>query len=423
MSKSTGSACPDALGLATLARESADRVLAMTQAMVRIDSQTPPSDTRAMVDLVAGWLADFSGVVVTRHTSEHPVENLVAQLPGGLPGKRLILNGHLDTYPIGTVEDWTHDPLSGEVVDRRLYGRGSADMKGGIAALIECLRIFAEHMRPFPGEIVLVLGGDEERMGELGAQWLIDNVPAVRGDSVIVADVGGLNAVRLGEKGMLWMEIEATGRQAHGAHVHAGENAIDKLINALFDLRQLEKLKPMPAPEALAVIHAAAKHEAADGPVSRKIMQQVTVNLGRITGGTSSNLVPAIAKAGVDIRIPLGLSATEVKEAAESVLSAHESVNWRVERLYDPTWTHSEAPVAKACLQAANDVMGTSTWSDMRIGGSDARLWRRAGFETVVLGLTPHNLGAPDEHLSIEELGPLTEIYFLATQRFLGILS
>jgi len=413
----------DAQALHALARAGADRVIAMTQAMVRCDSQTPPSDTRAIVDLVAGWLSEMPGVTLTRHISEHPVENLVARLDGGLPGKRLILNGHLDTYPIGQETDWTQDPLGGTIIDGKLYGRGSADMKGANAALIECMRIFAEHLRPFPGEIVLVLGGDEERMGELGVQWLIDHVPEVRGDGVLVADVGGLHATRLGEKGMLWLALEATGHQAHGAHVHAGENAVDKLIDALIDLRHLETLTPDPAKDALAVIEAAAAMQGADGPVPRATMQRVTVNLGQIEGGTSPNLVPARARAGLDIRIPLGLSAKSVQQAAGDLLKDHPSVRWTTERLYEPTWTDASAPIAQACKDAAEYVLGTRTWVDMRIGGSDARLWRRAGFETVVLGLTPYNLGAPDEYLMTDELGPLTAIYVFSAQRFLGISS
>jgi succinyl-diaminopimelate desuccinylase len=358
---------------------------------------------------------------VKRYVSEHPVENIVATLNGGLPGKRLILNGHLDTYPIGRIEDWTQDPLGGAVVDGRLYGRGSADMKGANAALIECLRICAEHMRPFPGEIVLVLGGDEERMGELGAQWLIDHVPEVRADGVIVADVGGPRAARIGEKGMLWLRLEAMGRQAHGAHVHAGDNAADKLIDALIALRQLEAMVPEPEDEVLAVIEAAAVIEGSDGPAARKTMQRVTVNLGQIAGGTSSNLVPSNAVAGLDIRIPLGLSASAVEDAATEILRRHTQIKWTIERRYEATWTSAASPVARACREAAEDILQDTAWFDMRIGGSDARLWRRAGFETVVLGLTPFNLGAPDEYLVTEELGPITAIYCAAVQRFLGI--
>jgi succinyl-diaminopimelate desuccinylase len=148
-------------------------------------------------------------------------------------------------------------------------------------------------------------------------------------------------------------------------------------------------------------------------------MQRVTVNLGKIEGGTSSNLVPSKATAGLDIRIPLGLSADDVQGAAAGLLNRHPTVTWTTERFYEPSWTDAASPVAQACLSAVGDVRDAQAWFDMRIGGSDARLWRRAGFETVVLGLTPYNLGAPDEYLMTEELGPLTAIYCVAAQRFL----
>jgi succinyl-diaminopimelate desuccinylase len=130
-------------------------LIELTQALVRTDSQTPPSDTGRVADIVIAALSEHPDIEVQRLTSVAPVVNLVARLDGGLPGRRLILNGHLDTYPIGIAASWSDDPLSGAIRDGRLYGRGSADMKGGIAALVFVMKIFAEHLRPFPGELVL----------------------------------------------------------------------------------------------------------------------------------------------------------------------------------------------------------------------------------------------------------------------------
>jgi succinyl-diaminopimelate desuccinylase len=405
--------------LIALALNRHESIIRTTKDLVQIDSQTPPSDTRAVALAVAAALADVPDVTVEIHESEAPVVNLVARLDGGMPGRRLVLNGHLDTYPIGNPAAWKHGPLSGEIVDGRLYGRGSADMKGGIAALIETVKIYATHLRPFPGEIVLALAGDEERMGELGTQWLIDNVPAVKGDGVIVADVGSPTSIRLGEKGMIWLDLVATGRQAHGAHVYAGANAIDRLTDALVELRGLEKITVNTPPETATVIDAASRITGADPWPARDVMTRITVNTGTITGGVSSNLVPGEARAGLDIRIPLGISTAELETNIVECLSRHPDVGWAIVRRYEPTWTSADAEISKACLSAAAQVMPGPAWSDMRIGGSDSRLWRRAGFDTVVLGLTPYGLGSPDEHLVIDELAPLTAIYCVAARRFL----
>jgi succinyl-diaminopimelate desuccinylase len=406
-------------GLIALALGRHEEIIATTCDLVQLDSQTPPSDTHAVAKVAASALADLPGVTVELYESEAPVMNLVARLDGGLPGRRLVLNGHLDTYPIGDPAGWKHGPLSAKIVDGRLYGRGSADMKGGIAALIETVRIYATHLRPFPGEIILTLAGDEERMGELGTQWLIDNVPAVKGDGVIVADVGSPSSVRLGEKGMIWLNLVATGRQAHGAHVYAGANAIDRLTDALTELRKLENISIITPPDAATVIDAASRIAGADAPSARDVMTRVTVNTGTISGGVSSNLVPDEARAGLDIRIPLGMSTTDLNARIADCLDGHPDVRWTAVRRYEPTWTSADADISKACLSAASRVLSGQVWSDMRIGGSDARLWRRAGFDTVVLGLTPYGLGGPDENLMIDELAPLTAIYCIAARRFL----
>ena len=405
--------------LVAIARSRAEAIEASTARLVRIDSQTPPSATRPVAEAAAAMLADTPGVTIDLHEGEPPVTNLVARLAGGRPGPRLILNGHLDTYPIGDRDAWSHDPLGGEVADGRLYGRGSADMKGGIAALIETVRLFAERMQPFPGEIVLTLAGDEERMGERGTQWLIDHVPEVSGDGVIVADAGGPAAVRLGEKGMIWVDLVATGRQAHGAHVHAGTNAVERLVDALIDLRGVEEM-PVSAPEdAARVVEYAATIPNSDTPAARETMKRVTVNVGTVAGGISSNLVPPRASAGLDIRIPLGLSVRDVEDSIVERLETRPGLSWQVTRRYEPSWTSISAPIARACIAAAKQVLDGAAWADMRIGASDARLWRRAGMETVVLGLTPYNLGAPDENLETGELCQLLAIYSLAARKFL----
>lgn len=418
----SGAAVPgiDAGFLLDVANQSKQTLIDMTRDLVRIDSQTPPSDTRKTADIAASLLPVGGNVETVFCPSEHPVMNLVARLKGTRPGPRLILSGHLDTYPIGDAERWTRDPLGGEVVDERLYGRGSADMKGGIAAQILLMRVFAERVVDFPGEIVLALAGDEERMGELGTQVLIDTVPAVRGDAVLVADVGSPSIIRCGEKGMIWIDVTATGREAHGAHVHRGDNAIDKLIAALTDLKRLEEIAiECPADVAAAMAAAEPLSEPLGGAGERETMSRITVNLGQIDGGLSANLVPAKAVGRLDIRVPMGISVATVEARITSMLEARPDVSFEVTRRYEATWTPVDDPITRACVDAASRVLSEPVAVNMRVGGSDARLWRRAGIPTIVSGLTPYNLGAPDEYLDINELCQVAAIQMIAAANFL----
>ena len=186
--------------------------------------ETPLSDTRELVGCIEQLIRDETGIEVERYASAPHIHNLVARVRGGPPGRRLILNGHLDTFSLGDASAWSTNP-KGEERDGRVYGLGVSDMKGGLAASLFALRMLAATRGSWKGEAVLTFGGDEETMGELGTQFLLDNVPHARGDAALCADVGSPSVVRIGEKGLLWLKLRARGQSAHAAHVHRGRSA------------------------------------------------------------------------------------------------------------------------------------------------------------------------------------------------------
>ena len=297
----------------------------------------------------------------------------------------------------------------------------AADMKGGIAASIAALALLAEHRDLWRGEAVVALGGDEESMGVLGTQWLIDTVPYARGDAVIIGDAGSPAVVRFGEKGFLWVELETTGKPAHGAHVHLGINAVDRLRAALDALSALRDL-PVPAPDVVtrAIADAAAVSEALSGAGESQTLARVTVNIGHVAGGTSMNLIPASARAGVDIRLPVGVPAAVVEAQFAAALAGMEGVSWRVLRRYEASFTPPDADIVRGVAAAAGDVLGRAPVVNMRVGGSDSRLYRMAGIPTVVYGPTPFNMGGADEYALVDELRDVCAVHALAGLDFLG---
>jgi succinyl-diaminopimelate desuccinylase len=194
--------------------ESRERLVALAQSLVRIASPTPPGNTRAVAQAAAELLRQVPGAEVEIVTAEEPFANVVARVRGRGPGRRLVFNGHLDTFPLGEELPWTRPPLSGEVVDGRLYGRGVSDMKGGMACSLLAFQLMAELSDAWPGELVVTLAADEESMGTLGTKHLLDTVPHATGDAMICGDVGSPAIVRFGEKGLLWLELVARGRPA-----------------------------------------------------------------------------------------------------------------------------------------------------------------------------------------------------------------
>ncbi len=399
-----------------------DEVVAVAQALIAAPSPNPPLATGAVAVVAEGELRRLvPDIELSRHETGEGVVNLVARVTGTRPGRRLVFNGHLDTYPVNEDLPWTVDPFGGVVRDGCLYGRGAADMKGGIAASMVALGLLAEHRDAWAGEAVLTLGGDEESMGRLGTQWLIDHVPHATGDAVLIGDAGSPSVLRFGEKGFLWVEIAATGHPAHGAHVHLGRNAIDRLRAALDAVSALRDL-PVPSPDEVTRAIAAAKpvSEALNGPGESDTLLRVTVNVGAISGGTSMNLVPAAARAGVDIRLPVGVATADAEAHLARVLSGVDGVSWTVQRRVEPSYTPPGAEIVRRVAAAAREVLGRPIAVNMRVGGSDARLFRPVGMPTVVYGPTPHNMGGADEHALVDDLGAVASVHALSAFDFLS---
>jgi succinyl-diaminopimelate desuccinylase len=257
-------------------------------------------------------------------------------------------------------------------------------------------------------------------MGQLGTKYLIDTVPHAIGDAVIVGDAGSPHVLRFGEKGFLWIEISAEGRAAHGAHVHLGVNAVDRLRAALDALAHIHALAVnAPAGVTDAIATAKPLSESLCGIGEADVLSTVTVNIARMEGGTLPNLVPATASAAVDIRLPVGVSTAGARAALHAALDGRDGVSWQILRHVEPNYTDPNAEIVQCCAAVAGEILGSQPAINMRVGGSDARLYRAAGCPVVVYGPTPHNMGGTDEFVLLDELATVTCVHALTALDFL----
>ncbi len=408
--------------LAARLHGSRERLIELTQALVRVPSPTPPGDTTAVARLATALLGRVDGAEVREVTAVPPFANVVARLRGCAEGRRLVFNGHLDTFPLGDDSAWSVPPLGGVLRRAKLFGRGVSDMKGGIACSLLAFEILAEMRDRWSGELVVTLAADEESMGPHGTKYLLDTLPYAAGDAMISADVGSPDVLRFGEKGLFWLEITAVGHPAHGAHVHRGVNAIDRLRRALDALEGAVRALPvrMPEPVAGAIAEAREISERSSGAGEAEVLGKATVNIGTIEGGVSTNLVPALARATADIRLPLGLTTSEIERQLTAVLAAHDGVSWRVLRRFEPNHTDPDHEIVGCVADAAEAVLGRRPAVNMRIGASDARWYRMHGVPTVIYGPTPFNMGGADEYVLVDELHAVAKVHCLAALSFLA---
>ena len=397
-----------------------DEVASLAAELVRIPSENPPGNTEAVAAFVEAFLAKSPDLSARRATAKPTLVNIMAKLATGRPGRRLVMNAHLDTFPIGDAARWTVPPLGGVLKDGRLYGRGSSDMKAGLAVVLMVARLLARRREALKGELLLALVSDEETGGTWGTQHVIANDPDGRGDAMLSADAGAPGVLRFGEKGQLWLEIKATGTSSHGAHVHLGVNAIERLMTAVQRITELRAhVCPVPAAIRSAVMAASEVSERVSGKGETATLLSLTVNPGTITGGTSVNIVPDAASARLDIRFPPGLSVAEVVALARARITGLEGITLDVLSSTEPNWTEPTHEIVRRVADNAAAALGTRPASNMRPGFSDSRFYRLAGIPAVVYGLTPFGMGGPDEHVTISDLHAVFEVHAMTAFDYL----
>lgn len=402
-------------------REREGDVVAFCAELVRIDSQNPPGDTGAIGAAIEERLRGAPGVSARRIVAKEPAVNLVATVSGSKPGRRLVFNGHLDTFPIGDPAGWSMPPLSGEIRDGRIHGRGACDMKAGLAASVMAFLLLAEFPNDWAGEAVLALVGDEETGGVWGTKYLLANFEETVGDAMISGDAGSPHVARIGEKGNLWVKVEAAGVANHGAHVHLGRNAIETLLDALAPILALRDT-PCRLPKSIAeTIRAAAPiSEPLSGAGESDILQRITVNLGRIEGGLNINTIPDSARAFLDFRLPPGTRVAHLRALIGAALDPLSDVSWEVLSECEPNWTEPDHELVRLVHDNARTVLGRDVALNLRPGFSDARFYRQKGVPSVVYGVAANNMGGANEFAVIEELQAVFAVHALTAFDFLS---
>ena len=290
-------------------------------------------------------------------TDKYPRQNIVANISNG-EGPCVHFNSHIDVVAVGS--GWTQPPFEGKVVGDKIYGRGSCDMKGGLAASIIAVESYLELNPNFTGSIELSGTADEETGGYGGVGY-----PAEKGilakpriDHVIIPEPLNKDRICLGHRGVWWAEIETLGKIAHGSMPFDGDSAI-RHMHALLDRFEKE-------------LYPILKSKKTDMPVVPDGAKESTLNINSIHGGESeefdglpSPLVADSCRIIIDRRFLIEEKLEDVKQEVSSILedltTDREGFLFKLRDLFEviPSLTPEEAPVVQAVKRAVNKVMGS----------------------------------------------------------------
>jgi acetylornithine deacetylase/succinyl-diaminopimelate desuccinylase family protein len=373
-----------------------DETVRLAQALIRIPSVNPPGEEAAVAQYLAEYLEKASlRVEFTEVLPGRP--NVVATAEFGDGGPTVLLNGHTDVVAVG--DGWDGDPFAGEVREGKLYGRGAADMKGPLAAMIAATLAVKRARVLSAGRIVVACVMGEE-YGGLGTRDLVRQ--GLRADHAIVGEPSELLPV-IAHKGTVRFEIEVEGKAAHGSVPEAGVNAIYRIADIVLELRRL--------------------HEALTRRRAHPLVGSASLNVGTITGGSGTCIVPARASITIDRRVLPGEPVDGAIQELEAILAERRRCDpelrarLTLQNVAAAMEVAAEEPVVKAIRRSVRAVLardpGVHGWTataDSNMLVNDLRI------PTVIFG--PGSIAKvahqANEYVRVEELNAATEVYVRA---------
>ena len=360
----------------------------LAQELIRFQSVTP--NDKGCQKLIADLLANCGFKIEQLNFDE--VDNLWATHGSGSP--LFVFAGHTDVVPPGPEEQWTHPPFSANIENGHLYGRGAADMKGSVAAMVHALELFVTENPNHPGTVALLLTSDEEGPAINGIRKVMEQFSeqgthldyCLLGEPSSTEILG--DAIKVGRRGSIsgWLTIE--GKEGHIAYPHLANNPIHPLGD---------------------VIQTLTKQTWDEGndffpPTSFQISNA-------IAGEGTGNVIPAEAKINFNFRYSSELDEKTIIEKTHQILDKL-NINYRLE------WQAFGKPFITEggnLIETTKDVIKSFTGLDTELstagGTSDGRFIAPTGTEVVELGPINASIHKIDEHVSVRDLVKLTQIY------------
>ncbi len=394
-----------------------DDLIALTQDLIRMPTLNPPGrDYLLICEYLDSRLSahGFETQMIRAHSTpgdsdKYPRWNIIARREGAHPGECVHFNSHTDVVEVGA--GWTFDPFGAEISDGKIYGRGTCDMKGGLAASIIAAEAFIETHPDFHGAIEISGTADEETGGYGGVAYLAEHghFSPDRVQHVIIPEPLNKDRICLGHRGGWWAEIETKGEIAHGAMPFLGDCAVRHMGAVLQEFE--DKLFP------------AMAERFTEMPVVPEGARQSTMNINSIHGGENepepgftglqAHCVPDSCRIVIDRRFlveePLDQVRDEVTGLLEGLRETRPNFEYELTERNSvlPSMTDKQAPVVRTVAKAIEDVMGRPPEYVASPGSYDQKHIDRIGKLKNCIAYGPGILDLahkPDEYIGIDDM-------------------
>jgi succinyl-diaminopimelate desuccinylase len=360
-------------------------VVELTQTLVRTRTVNPPGDEGLASELLVAAMRGAGLATTVDNNPETGRPNVVGHFDTGVPGPHLVFNAHVDVVPPGN--GWTHDPYGAEIVDGVMYGRGAADTKGGLAAIIVGIGALVRTKGVRCGRISVAAVADEEER-QTGTNRLRETGPPA--DLVVVAEPTSL-VPTIAHKGGALFSVLFTGVASHGSRPHLGINAIE---------------------HAARFISQVSEHAKTLSSRQHTLLGSPTLTVSEIDGGFAAFAVPDRCRVTIDRRLIPGESAESARAELDTIISVLQDELPEVRAVITTTFTGppmdtiESHPLITICRRSVESVVGHDPGTRASGGGTDAGMYSTFDrIPAVVLGPGDVNFAhAADEHVRLAEL-------------------
>jgi succinyl-diaminopimelate desuccinylase len=358
--------------------------IGLTRSLLQFDTINPPGREHDCATMAGEFLRD-AGFSVEYHEYEKDRTSVIARAGGSDRKPPLCMTGHLDVVALGT-RKWSKDPFTGETDGDKLFGRGSSDMKAGVAGMLLALKNLAKNLNGTPGVVVVLTAAEEG--GCVGSRHLAA-LPKLMGKAgAMVVGEPTSNYPMVGHKGSIKFHASFKGVSAHGSMPQLGVNAVYKAARAI------------------------SKLEAFDfGVPEHPIMGKPTMNVGTVEGGSGVNLVPDFADVGVDIRTVPGTDHDVVLSRLRELLAEGEM---KVFANNQAVWTEPQEAWVQRVFEICKPILGEAPEARTMPYMTDAANLRKVytGVPTLILGPGEAAMAhQTDEYCSMERIRQSVAIY------------
>jgi len=392
-------------------------LIALTQELVRIPTINPPGDHYLEICEYLKRRLEISGFATELVRGEgtpgdsdrYPRWNIVARRDGRYSGECVHFNSHTDVVEVG--QGWSKDPFAGTLEGGKIYGRGTCDMKGGLAASIIAVEAFIETCPDYAGAIEISGTADEETGGYGGVAYLAEKgyFSPDRVQHVIIPEPLQKDRICLGHRGVWWAEIETHGEIAHGSMPFLGDCAVRHMGAVLTEME--------------ASLFPALAARSTDMPVVPEGARQSTLNINSFHGGQDENppeftgfpspCVPDSARMVIDRRFLIEEDFQDVQQEIHTLLervkSQRETFSYDIRELHHviPTMTDKTAPIVQSTAKAIKSVLGRDAQYVVSPGTYDQKHIDRIGRLKNCIAYGPGLLELahkPDEYIGVDDM-------------------